>query len=237
MKKLVAVALSALLVCGAVTAVAATTATPTIVVSVDSSIEVDPDYAVASFGVTTSETTATKAREVNTKSMNAVIAAVKKLGIKQDKIQTEYVSMNPSYDYSGATSTVQGYQVSNTISVTIDDLTKVADVVNAAMKAGANTLNGVTFNLRDRDTYYNQALAQAVKKAPQKAKTIAAASGMTLGSVESIVEGYSYSGVSSLSGAKSYGLTTVSASDNIGDTIQAGTIEVQASVTVTYNAK
>ena len=92
------------------TAFAATaSAAPQIVVTSDASIEVAPDIAVANFGVTTNDTSATKARQENTASMNAVISALGKLGIAKEKIQTSYVGMYPSYDYSSFSHKITGY--------------------------------------------------------------------------------------------------------------------------------
>ena len=220
------------------TAFAATaSAAPQIVVTSDASIEVAPDIAVANFGVTTNDTSATKARQENTASMNAVISALGKLGIAKEKIQTSYVGMYPSYDYSSSSQKITGYEVNNSITVTIDDLDRVAEIVNTAMQSGANTLQGVTFDVKDRDGHYIEALEKATSKAPAKAKALAKASGLQLGSIVSVAEGSNYNspyyaGVSVGGDAK-----MDMAASNIGDTIQAGTITISASVTITYNAK
>lgn len=239
MKRVLSVVLIFVLACSMFTSLAAsTTATPQIVVNSDASIEVAPDVAVANFGVTTSDASATKARQENTDSMNAVIAALSKLGISKDKIQTSYVGMYPSYDYSSSTSKIVGYEVNNSISVTIDNLDKVADIVNTAMQAGANTLQGVTFDVKDRDTHYIKALEKATSKAPAKAKALAKASGLELGAIVSVTEGYNYNSPLyanvSIGGASD---AQKAATSNIGDTIQAGMITISASVTITYTAK
>lgn len=238
MKRVLSILLATVLACSMFAAFAATaSAAPQILVTSEASIEVAPDIAVANFGVTTNDASATKARQENTASMNDVIAALTKLGISKDKIQTSYVGMYPSYDYSSSTSKITGYEVNNSISVTIDDLDKVAEIVNTAMQSGANTLQGVTFDVKNRDDHYVKALEKATSKAPAKAKALAKASGLELGAIVSVAEGSNYNFPLYASVSLSGGGEMAKDAGNIGDTIQAGMITISASVTVTYNAK
>ncbi len=204
------------------------------------SVFVDPDVATVNLGVSTTDKSAATARQKNTKAMTAVVAAVQKAGVAAKDIQTSNVSIYPTYDYQKSSTEVTGYQVSNTVTITVRDLTKIADVVNAALGAGANQINGVSFDLQDKDSVYDKALADATKKASKKAKVMADAAGLAVGDIVSIVEsgaeGQPYYGGMGAYVDMANAAPKEAAAANLGDSIQVGQINVYASVTVTYNA-
>ncbi|HEY4264939.1 MAG TPA: SIMPL domain-containing protein, partial [Micropepsaceae bacterium] len=85
-----------------------------------------------------------------------------------------------------------GYQVSNQVSVTLDDLSKLGAALDALVKSGANQLGGVSFAIANPKPLADRARALAVAEAMAKAKTLAAAAGVTLGPLLSIQEGTSF---------------------------------------------
>jgi uncharacterized protein YggE len=126
--------------------------------------------------------------------MNRVFAALRMLGIPENKIQTANFSVQPQYapyrpDAPEPRNTITGYQVSNQVSVTLDDLDKLGPALDALVRSGANQLGGVSFAIANPKPLAERARTAAVVDATAKAKTLAAAGGVTLGPLLSIQEG------------------------------------------------
>jgi uncharacterized protein YggE len=192
-------------------------------------IKAMPDEAVVSLGVQTQAGTAEGALSENAAKMTALIATLMDKGIARDDIATNYVSIYPTYGNSG--SDITGYQAENDVNVTLHQIAKVGEVIDDAVKAGANLSNGITFQLSDENQGVNQALEDAVANARSKAETLAGAGDAQLDQVMSIQEG---SG-----GSKPpiyYGRDMAFASAAGPSTpIQPPTLETQVSVTVTWS--
>ena len=150
-----------------------------------------PDQATVSAGVVSEAKTAGDALAANSRAMNAVFATLKRFGIPDKSIQTSNFSVSPQYpDYdSKQPRHVIGYQVSNTVTVTVDDLTKVGPALDALVASGANSLGDIAFSIRDEKPLLAQAREAAVKDATAKAETLARAAGVSLGPIVSIGEG------------------------------------------------
>lgn len=152
-----------------------------------------PDQARLSAGVLTQAPTAAAALTANTAAMNRVFATLKTAGIPDNKIQTSNFSVQPQYapfrQENPTPRTITGYQVSNQVSVVVDDLTKLGPALDALVRSGANDLGGVSFSIADPKPLAERARAAAVADAVAKAKTLASAAGVTLGPLLSIQEG------------------------------------------------
>lgn len=201
-------------------------------VSGNGEVTVKPDVAFINMGVTTRDPSASKVQTDNAAAMNAVIAAIKAAGIDEKDIRTSAFNMYPVVNYETQPQTITGYEINNTVSVTINDLTKVGDVITAGMGAGANTTNGISFSLKDSDAAYQEALKLAIAKAEAKAKTMADAAKIKLGAPASISEGSVNIVYPTMERAD-----LVKAADSIGGTIQAGELKVTASVSIVYEIK
>lgn len=246
MKRSICVVLAMLMVCalGATAFAATTTASvkPTVSVSASAKIEVQPDVAYVSLGVTSQDASADKAKSENTEIMNKVIAAVKKAGLTEKDIKTSALNMYTQYDYSGSTPKVTGYRVENTVTLTVKEIDKLSKVVDAAMNAGANKFNNVRFDLQDDEAYYLQAVGEAVKKAEKRATTMAKAAGTRLDGVASLSTGdYRYNPIYEYAEddveVEEAAMDTTAespAAPNLGTTISVGTITVSASVSAVY---
>ena len=155
-----------------------------------------PDEARLSAGVVTQAPTAAAALTANTTAMNRVFAALKMIGIADNKIQTSNFSVQPQYapfrpDAPEPRNTITGYQVSNQVSVTLDDLNKLGPALDALVRSGANQVGGVSFAIANPKPLAERARTAAVADAAAKAKTLAGAAGVTLGPLLSIQEGTS----------------------------------------------
>lgn len=165
----------------------------TITVQGSSSVTAAPTIAYVSIGVTTFNKNAASAQGENAVKMDRVYKTLASLGIKKDKIKTLNYNISPRYDYKNNVATLAGYNVINSIRVTVMDLKKVSDVLDMTVKEGVNQSNSISFGVTDeeRDRLYLQALSQAVVNAKEKANTIATAAGITISKPANIIEGSS----------------------------------------------
>jgi uncharacterized protein YggE len=164
----------------------------TITVSGDAEVASKPDQARLSAGVVTQAETAAGALEANTTAMNRVFTTLKAAGIPENRIQTSNFSVQPQYapyrPENPQPQRIIGYQVSNNVSVVVDDLTKVGATLDALVRSGANQLGGIQFTVADPKPLAERARSLAVVDAQAKARTLATAAGVTLGPLMSILE-------------------------------------------------
>jgi len=205
---------------------AANTSSTTITVSGNGTANATPDKASFDFGVTTNAATASEALHKNAEQMTAIIDALKNKGVDSSDIQTSQVSLWPQTSNDGTT--ITGYQASNTVTVA-GPVGKSGDLVDAAVSAGANNVSGPNLSVSDQSTAYAAAMKKAVADAQSKAQAIASASGLTLGGIVHISDDGS-----STPGPIPYAMEAMDA--KVAPPIEAGTQQVQASVTVTYSA-
>jgi hypothetical protein len=204
---------------------AANPSTTTITVSGNGTANATPDKASFDFGVTTNAATASEALSKNAEQANAIIDKLKSSGVDSADIQTSQVSLWPQTSSDGTK--ITGYQASNTVTVTAP-VGKSGDLVDAAVKAGANNVDGPNLSVSDESDAYAKAMKDAVADAKSKAQAIASASGLTLGGIVHISDDGS-----STPGPIMYGAL---AEAKAAPPIEAGSQQIQASVTVTYSA-
>ena len=197
-------------------------------------VTVKPDVADVSLGVTTQAATAKAARDEAANKMNAIIAALKNLGVADQDIQTSYISINPVYDYNSSSQQITGYQVTNQVQVHLTDITKVADVIDDSVAAGATNVNGVSFDLADKTTAENQARAAAVNDAKSHADALAAAAGVTITGVQSISETTVSYPWPIYGAADASGKGIAPGAPSVPTPVQPGTTDITMTVTVSY---
>lgn len=172
----------------------------TITISGHGEVRAAPDMALINSGVTTQGATAREALDANTKALADLIAALKEAGIEARDIQTSGFSVNPNYVYSDARDDmgyslppkINGYQVSNTVTVAVRDLEELGTILDQSVDVGANTINGVSFSVADPTELYNEARKIAFADAREKAELYAEAASAALGELESINESQSF---------------------------------------------
>ncbi len=150
-----------------------------IVVTSQGSVEAAPDQATVDLGIQVTRPTAQEAQDQSAAIMDRVIRQVMALGVARDKIRTITVSLFPVRRPAPQPSEISGYQSTNRIMVTVDDLRLPGKVIDAAVAAGANTLDSLTFGLRDPSLLRIRALQTAVERARTTADAIASAAGVS----------------------------------------------------------
>lgn len=192
-------------------------------------IKVRPDIARLSLGVQTENKSSQDAVRANATKTDAVIRALKGAGVPNKDLQTSNFSVYPQYDYANNRQTLRGYQVQNTVSVVVRKIDTAGSVLDAALNAGANNANGISFELDDDSSARDQALAKAVADGLRKAKTMARAAGLSGMELVSVQEGTPtvYRPVMMMARAKSMDAEAATP-------VQAGENTVSASVSLRF---
>ncbi|WP_378943546.1 SIMPL domain-containing protein [Paracoccus sp. R86501] len=187
-----------------------------------------PDMATVQLGVTTQGDSAKAAMDQNSGQQAAVVKALTDAGIDQAQIQTSGLNLNPlmKYDEDRAP-TVTGYQASNMVSVRVNDLARLGEVLDAIVSAGANEINGIEFSREDGADAQDDAREQAVTDARRKAEVLAEAAGLTLGPVLSIRDSQSSGG-----GPRPMMRMEAAMADSVP--VQAGEMEMSSRVDIDY---
>jgi uncharacterized protein len=208
-----------------------------------------PDMATIGASIQSNDDVATNAQSKNNATLAALTSALAVLHIDAADVKTTYYNVTfnprpavtpspagalmqpPPYPYPGGPR--YGYNAIRQLSIAISRVSDVGAVIDAALKAGVTSLNGVQYGLKDRAPANEAALAAALADAANQAKVVAAASHMRLGGIKQIQVGQSYGG------------STPMPMRTISNVISTGTpteiaptgVEVRASVTVTYYLK
>jgi len=154
------------------------------------SAQLPPDEAHVSGSVETQAGSPDDALNQNSQTMQAVIAAIKGLGIGDDAISTTRVTVDPLFSYPSSSNnqpapppTIIGYRATNGVDVKVTDLTKVGDLIQAMVTAGINDFSGVSYTLQNPLQLQVMSLQAAIADAQQQAQAAASALGVKLGGV------------------------------------------------------
>lgn len=149
-----------------------------------------PDTALLSLGVTKTAPNVTTAQQQVNDVANKLITDLKALGIDEKNIKTTNYSVNPNYDFREGTQTPNGYTVSQNLEVRVKPIDKANQAVDIATKDGANMVGGISFVLDDDEQkkVQEEARKEAVANAKEKAQSLAAAAGISLGRIVDIQE-------------------------------------------------
>lgn len=178
---------------GAPLTIQAVTERPALNLSAYGEVKVAPDMAVINFAVVTEAPTAAEAMRQNAAQMNQVMAALRRGGIAERDVQTSGLNLSAQYDYQqNEPPRLRGYQASNQVTVTINDLDRVGETADAVVAAGVNQIGGISFGLEDPTAAENRARQLAVRNLQAKAALYADALGVSLGGIRSLTEGGGY---------------------------------------------
>lgn len=205
----------------------------TIVVGGTGRVSVEPDVADLRLGVSVARPTVDTARAVAAETMDAILAAVADAGVDRRDIRTTLLSVQPRYDYrENQPPVLTGYELSNVVEVTVRDLGGLGDVVDGTLRAGATSMDGISFRVDDPAPAEREARLRAMAAARARAEVLAEAAGLAIIGVSDIVEG----GVSSPPEPR-YKAARMLIAEDASTPVEAGSLEIAVSVTVTYPAR
>jgi uncharacterized protein len=162
--------------------------TPQIAAQGTAEVRATPDRAVVRFGVQLDAPEAQAAQARVNEAMQPVIQALRRLNVSETCIATERLGLSPVYEQKGRPRLV-GYHASNVVRVELNDLARLGPVIDAAVGAGANSVEGIQFTVANEAPFRAQAFQQASEAAHAKAQAIADALGVRMGDLLEASEG------------------------------------------------
>ena len=157
---------------------------PQIAVTGRGEIKVSPDRATIQVSVQTRASTAAAAATENATKQQAVLAALRKLGLGNDQLSTINYNVYPEQRYEqGKEPVIIGYNVTNTILVDVRKLDDVGRVIDAALGSGANVITSLQFYASNTEAARRTAIASAIDKARADAEAAARAAHGSLGTL------------------------------------------------------
>lgn len=205
----------------------------TITVSAEGKTTATPDLAELSFSVVSQGKNPANLDASNNDKMNAVIQFVASQGIATSDIATTAYDLSPNYQYdtNANRNYVTGYTLTQTVSVKVHDLTKVASIIGGLTPLGVNQIGGVNFTFDDPEKFLAVARADALTKAKEKAAAMAAGAGVSLGAIVNVGE----NGVVPIYQPRLEAATGMVAMPSVAvPTIEPGQQDVTDDVTITY---
>jgi uncharacterized protein YggE len=190
-------------------------------------VSVKPDQATINVGVITQGLTAAAATDSNATKAEAILEAVRRLLGANADIRTAYFSVTPNqrFPQGGGVPEIVGYTATNNFRVVIADTSSSGRVIDAATAAGANTVGGIVFGVRDPAPLRQQALRMATQQARANAEAIATGMSSRLGVVISAAESSVATPIRGGDFSAAPGLATTTP-------VEAGNLEVRATVTI-----
>jgi uncharacterized protein len=198
-----------------------------------------PDRAQVTFSVQTENTDVKLAQAANAVQMTKVIDALVNTGIPRDALKTTGYNIYPVYEESNGllAPKIKTYRVTNTLTVTLHDVSKTGEVIDVAVANGINQAQSIEFMLSDEQSQVlrTQALQKAVTRARSDADTVAGAMGTAVTGVKNAEISQSYMPVL----FQNYQYDAVGASMKAAapTPVQAGDITVSATVSITYTIR
>ncbi|MGO4539462.1 SIMPL domain-containing protein [Paenibacillus sp. 2TAB19] len=187
------------------------------------------DRSIIDLGVVTEGTELQSVQADNAKIATEVIEALLEFGIPREKLQTQDYRIDTMYDFVDGKQVFRGYQVTNMLQVTVDQVAQTGAVVDAAVASGANSVTSIRLTTSQPALYEHQALSNAVRDAAQRAITVAQTLGVVISSVPLEVQQLPRaSGPIPMFKAASF------AADSVATPIEAGTLTVNSSVRAKY---
>lgn len=205
---------------------------PTISVSGEGRVETAPDTATISVGVVTRGKDAEKIQAENARTAAEIINSIAALGVERKNIRTGNYSFRQIYRQDSNNRRIfDGYEVNNTVTITLSNLNLVGKVVDTSLSHGANSIDSLEFGLRDKDSFQNEAIRLAVRNARTKAEIVAAELGKNILSVLNVSVN---SGSVSVPRYRKLANLAVAEDASFETPIESGTLSCSASVHIEF---
>lgn len=201
-------------------------------VSGNGKVYLAPDIAYVFIGVQSQAENVGDALNQNNSKAVAIANTIKELGVEEKDIQTSSFNIYPQQQYSPEgqlTGTI--YMVDNTVNVTVRDLSVLGKLLDAVVRAGANSINGINFDVLDKTAAITEARKLAIQDAQAQAQELAAAAGVELGNLINL-NAYTSSGPTPLYDAKG---GVGAAASNVP--VSAGQLLISVDANLTYEIK
>jgi uncharacterized protein YggE len=207
---------------------------PPVIVTVGTAIlQRAPDVAFVSLGVEARARTPREAQQQIATAMNAVSRKLTELSIPDDARRTIGIRIEPDYEFTNGRRVPRGYVAHNSLEVRVDDIARAGELADAAVQAGATSIEGIRFDLKDRAAVEREAIRLAVADARRRADAAAAGAGVTIDRIIRIEEGER----PQMPRPVMMSMARVGADAAEKTTVDPGLIDVRAQVTLTASMK
>lgn len=228
------VMIASLAACAAPAATGANPYPRTLVGTGTGKVYLTPDVAYINIGVRSEAGSVQAALDDNTGKAQSIKDALVALGVEEKDIQTAAFNIYPQQQYDPQTGEIKGtfYVVENTVYVTVRNLGKLGGILDAVTRKGANTINGISFDVLDKEAAIKQARDEAIAKAKTNAQELAAAAGISLGDLITL-NVYVGSPVIPMFDSKNFG----GAGRDTAVPISAGQLVISVDASITYEIR
>jgi uncharacterized protein len=201
----------------------------------DAVVHAKPDRAEVTIGVSSRAQSAQAASSKNAAESAQVLSAIKQVLGSGGQVKTSGYSLSPQYDYAnGHAPRLTGYEANNSVNVTVDELTLLGKVIDAATGTGATNVNGISFTLRDSSAVRQKALAEAAEHARANAQALAKALGVT---VVGLLEAEPTEAHVIQPRPMMAAMAAPAGEQRVATPIEAGDLDIRATVTVTLQVR
>jgi len=221
---------------------------PQINVSGSAEVKVVPDEIRLSVGVEARHQNLDTARQQNDERIVSALAFLKGAGVKNKDVQTDFISVEPDYDYNKSHVQPVAYIVRKSIEIRVTAITNFEGIVTGLLTNGVNYIHGIDFRTSQLRKYRDEARELAIKAAKEKADAMASALGVKRGKVYNItVNDWSGGwggcqnrwgaqwGINGQNNIQNLGaLSDQAGADTAAETFSAGEISVSATVNVSF---
>ena len=159
-----------------------------VVTSGEGVVRMAPDRAFVTMAAESRAPSPREAQRQNTDAMAAVQQRLRGLGLPADAVRTLAYDLQPEFNYANGRQSLKGYVARNTVEVRADDITRVGEIIEASVSAGATSVRDIRFDLKARDAVERDALKQAVADARARAEAMAAGAGRAFDRIVRIEE-------------------------------------------------
>ncbi|MBT0609160.1 SIMPL domain-containing protein [Aequorivita echinoideorum] len=202
------------------------TQTPTVDVTGEGIVRVVPDEVTINIRVENTGESTQYLKQQNDAIINEVLKFLKKMGIADKDVKTEYITLNKNYDYNTKTYT---FAANQSLSVKLRDLKKYEELMKGLLDSGINRIDGVQFSSSNNEALESQARKKAVENAQMKAKEYATVLGQSIGKAVSISEYKNVSGPQPM-----YKMAMSDSSGGDSQSISLGEMEIRTTVNVSF---
>ena len=207
---------------------------PVVVATGQATVRLPPDRAFVMLSTETRSPKPAEAQQRNAQAMAAVQQKLEAARLPKESVRTLAYSLDEEFDYANNRRTSRGFRAINTIEVRVDDITRVGEILDLAVTAGATSAQNIRFDLKERAAAERQALRLAVADARARAEAAAAGANATIVSVVRIEE----QGRPTPVPRPTVAMMRSAAADSAQETpVNAGEIEIDATVLLTATIK
>jgi len=207
-----------------------------------------PDIGQFSFSVLADAATASEAQEASAASINAILAYLTEAGVADTDVKTDYYNLNPKYRYEERAcpfntycppgeAIIDGYQVSQNVSVKVRNLESAGDLISGVGERGATNISGLNFTIDDESELKAEAREKAIADAKKKAEQLASDLGMSINRIVGFYE--QEGGYYPMYDMKSYGMDMAMSESAMGSapSLPAGENTITSNVTLTFELR